>query len=92
MNFRSMGIVFLFVAAVVTWRGAALPQVGDLYRGGYFCGQGYTNVNIYVRSKSGSTWTALLTFNVPDSSPYCTGSYIATITGSGTTLTMAGSS
>ncbi|CUG88103.1 membrane-associated protein, putative [Bodo saltans] len=94
---RRSGILLVFCALIVAWRGgcygAKLPQVGDLYRGGYFCVQGYTNVNVYVQNASSpSMWTALFTFSVP-TSPYCTGAYIANITGSGgATLTMEGSS
>ncbi|CUF05171.1 membrane-associated protein, putative, partial [Bodo saltans] len=77
---------------VIVLSDAASPQVGDTYRGGYFCGQGYTNLNIYIQSNTtASSWMVLFTFSVP-TSPFCTGSYTASVAGSGSTLTMTGSS
>ncbi|CUG88100.1 membrane-associated protein, putative [Bodo saltans] len=87
---RALFLVGFLVVIVLS--DAASPQVGDTYRGGYFCNQGYTDVSIYVQSNTtASSWMVLFTFSVPIS-PFCTGSYTASVSGSGSTLTMVGSS
>ncbi|CUG88108.1 membrane-associated protein, putative, partial [Bodo saltans] len=80
--------VVLIIAAVtysliaVTTIAATVqqPQIGELYRGGYFCNQGYSDASILVRSAASSTvWNVMFNFSVP-SSPSCTGSYTGSIT------------
>ncbi|CUG85583.1 GPI-anchored surface protein, putative, partial [Bodo saltans] len=87
---RSTYEVMLLIAAVtysliaVTTIAATTqqPQIGELYRGGYFCNQGYSDASILVRSNAASStvWNVMFNFSVPNSSPYCTGSYTGSIT------------